>query len=229
MRMRMALALVAVLALASGVSACGGSGGGSGPIGGTVATPTTTTPAGGGDGAGGRRAAAQECAAAGITTPPYNEGTCVQDGNRLVVANGRSLLTLRTLKASLRGFTVVEGMSGPNGRITPQGAFLIVRLGIENTTRKPAHFAAGQTLLLVNGQQIEERTDVEQDAHPEALAHNGRGALQPGRLVEGSVVYDIPIEMIERVTSEGNLLVANFGGNPRGRQPEFGQFRIYAQ
>lgn len=224
--MRKALAL---LALAVGLSACGGgSTEGPGQDGGTVATPTAAPRARGGNGGNGRPAT-QNCTDAGITTPPYNEGTCVQRGTRFVVVNGRSVMSLRTLDASLRGFSVADAIPGPNGEATPQGAFLLVRLSIQNTTGQVVRFAPNQTLLELDGEQFQERTDVEENTHRGALAFSSRDPIAPGETAEGAVVFDIPVDAIERVTARGHLLLANFDGNPPGKQREFGQFRVYRQ
>jgi Domain of unknown function (DUF4352) len=227
MRIRMALAL---LALAAGLSACGG-GSADGPgAGGTIATPRTTAETqgrGGRSGRGGRDA--RSCVAMGISAPPFGEGACVERGTRYVVANGRSVMRLRSLDAALRGFTVAEAIEGRDGPVTPVGAFLVVDLSVENTTDRPVRFMPGQTLMLLDDQRFQERQDVEERVHEDALAFAGRAPIEPGRTVKGSVVYDIPIAAIERVTARGTLIVANFEGNPPGRQPEFGQFRIYLE
>ena len=227
MRTRMALALVALLALVAMLSACGGSTEGS--AGGTIATPGTDTTAQsrGGREVGGRAGGRGNvsCTDAGITSPPFREGACMERGTRFVVANGRSVMQLRTLKAALRGFHVVESI----GSVSPLGVFLVVRLSVQNQTRKPMRFLAGQTILDVGDQRFEERMDVEQRTLPFALAYSRRAPIKPGQTVEGSVVYDIPIDLIETVTREGNLGVANLDGNPPGKQAELGYFRIYAQ
>jgi len=223
--MRTVMALL-VLALGIGVSACGGSS--EGPVGeapivtptSTSGAPTSTDEARGRDG---RKNVS--CAARGITTPPFKEGACVQRGTRYVVANGRSVLRLRTLSAAIAGLTVSETIPGHEGEATPQGVFVFIRLNVMNLTDKPQRFQPGQTRLALRDQPYDERVDVETDMHPSALGSKRR-VIQPDELVQGEVVFDVPLEAVERVSSEGMLYVVNFGGASGGR-PEFGQIRIY--
>lgn len=229
MRMRIALVL---LALALGASGCGGSAEGTDPAERTVATVPST---GSSRSASQRRGASEtirasrddtSCVARGIVVPPFNEGTCVQNGRRFVIVNGRSVLRLTTLSAAIQNFSVAEAIPGRGSRATPQGAFIIIGVRVTNRTRSPQRFGPGQTLLTIREQQFEERTDVEGEVHERALGFAGR-AIQPGASVEGDVVYDIPLTEIERVTREGVLYVANFG--PQARRSELGQFRIYME
>lgn len=218
-----------LLALAVVATACGGSSE-EGP-GGLVVTPTATTTTRAGGRAAGRRAArgGRSCTEQGITTPPFNEGACVEGGASYFFADGRSVMRLRTLSASLAGFSAIESL-GPNGEATPsQGVFVLIRLSVTNRSDRPRSFAAGQTVLVVGEQQFEERGDVERRMHRDALAFAGRDPIQPNERVIGDVVYDVPVDTIARVTREGTLVVVNFGGNRRGQRAEFGQFRIYRQ
>lgn len=226
MRTRTAVALTLV---AAAVGACGGSTESTVPIEGAAppATATATTQARGQARAGRRRGSrgdAQDCAAQGITAAPFNEGACVQDGTRFVVANGRSLLRLRTLDVAIRGFSVAEQLgAGRRVAVPQQGAFMVITLRVRNTTGQPQRFASGQVLLAIEQQRFEEATAAER-AHPEALA--GQDAIPPGGLATGVIVYDLPPGELDRVTREGVLLVANFGKERRGELAEVGQFRI---
>jgi hypothetical protein len=229
MRTRLAALL---LVLAGGLGGCGDST--ERPVvgAGTVSTPTTTTTATTGDGRVAQRSRAARdgramgCAERGITVPPFNEGACVQDGTRFVVANGRTRMRLSTMSVAIRGFAVAEVLRRGGQRLTPQGAFLQIELQVRNRTGRPQRFAAGQTLLLFERQRFQEHIAAEQRFHPGALAFAGRDAMQPGEVVDGVVVYDVAVGDIERITSEGQLLVANLGAAARRGPRELGQFRI---
>ncbi len=227
------LSAALLLTCAAVLLACGGGSTESPLVGaGTTATGMSTTgsttPAGDGRSASSRGSAADErrsCEARGITVPPFNEGACVQGGTRFVVANGRSLMRLRTLDVALRGFTVVEELRRGGERLAPQGVFVVVRLAVKNRTGEPQRFQAGQTLLVLEQQRFQEHEIAEERFKPEALAYARRAPLRPGEKVEGVVVYDVAISDVDRLTREGQLLVANFGG---GAVREVGQFRIGA-
>ncbi|HMJ01694.1 MAG TPA: hypothetical protein VK506_02060 [Conexibacter sp.] len=195
----------------------------------TTSTAPTTTPGRGGR-ASRAREAAQSCAALGISQPPYNEGACTQDGVRFVVANGRSLLSLRTLSLALQGFSVTEELRRAGQRATPQGVYILVSVKVRNLTSAVQHVAVGQTLLTMNEQEFVEAEAAER-IHPGALAFAQRATIGPGEVVTGVVIFDIPLSEIERVTRDGVLLVANFGADReaarRGSGPsQIGQIRI---
>lgn len=224
----------ALVALALFAAACGGSDEGT-PLGaGGAATLEETTPQQGrpagerGNGTASRgtrrrSGASGDCAERGITQPPYNEGTCVERGTRFVIANGQSTMRMRTLSAELQGFIVSEGIQDAKPR---QGAFVVILLRVRNRTSSPVRFAASQTSLTIGEERYEERTDVEAKTD-QALASPARRAIAPGRSAEGTVIFDISTSEIDRITREGELLLVNFDGNPPGKLPEFGQFRIY--
>jgi hypothetical protein len=167
------------------------------------------------------------CVERGITVPPFDEGACVEGGTRFVVANGRSLMRLRTLNVAIRGFAVTEALRQGGEVLTPQGAFLEIRLDVRNVTGEPQQFAAGQTLLTLEQRRFREHEAAERRFHPDALAAARGVPIPPGEVRSGVVVYDVPPGEIERITREGQLLVVNFitrAGQPR----EIGQFRIGA-
>jgi len=184
-----------MLLLAVVVSACGG-----------ATAPTTE-----------RVKRVESCAARRITTPPYREGVCVHKGRRYVVENGRSAVHLRTVTVALRYFTEEEEIKGT---IPQQGAFLLARMKVQNTTTSPQHFRPGQTSLQFDGRQFKELNDVEH-GHQDALA--GR-TIAPGAAVEGVVVYDVAPRIVTAILRAGVLYIAGF--EPQRKDSELGIFRL---
>lgn len=152
----------------------------------------------------------------------------MQGETQLVVVNGLSTLRLRTLDVSIRGFQLHDELGERDRLATPRGSFVRISLRVRNKTGRSQVFAAGQTLLAVAGRQYEEDVRTEHRNHEGAFAFGKGKTIAPGATVGGDVVYDVPLEEVERVTSEGLLLVANFDeGRPAKRPAQVGQFRIY--
>lgn len=227
------------MALALSLQACGGGtsgnlpaeGGASRPV--TVAKPvegrktTASKPSK-------RRPTAAErssCAAKGILEPGQKEGACTLNGMRLVVANGRSKLRLKLLQATIRGLSIAEHIPQGRGqaRARPQGTFIVISLSIENRDDAAHRFGAGQTALAIGNQQYDDSAAVER-RFPDALAYARRGAIPPGGVARGEVVFDIPPADVRRVSTAGRLFIANFDANLiRGVGPtgEVGYLRLY--
>jgi hypothetical protein len=228
-RIKVALAL---MALAMGTGACGG-GTEDGSQAAVSETPNSTASRSvqGGGARGGRAGGAggaASCEAKRITTPPYREGTCIQGRARVVVVDGLSRLRLKSLHASLKGFALLDVAGGRGVEESPRrGAFIRITLEVQNRTKKPQRFEAGQTLLLVAGKEYEESAQVERAIQQTALAYGQRKLIPPGASATGDVLFDVPLEEVERVTAQGLLLIANFRGTVEGRLPEIGQVRIY--
>ena len=225
-----------LLVLVTAVAACGGST--EAPVvgadGSTVRSSTTGPSTTGTSTTGARRGAAgaaegaetASCVARGITVPPFNEGACRQGGVRFVVANGRSLMRLRTMNVAIRGFSVREQLGTAAQPLSPQGSFLLIELAVTNRTAKPQRVLPGQTLLLLEPQRFEEQATAERRVHADALAFARRRPIGPGETVTGVVIYDVAVSDVERITRDGQLLVTNFGGLSGGHGREIGQFRI---
>jgi hypothetical protein len=171
------------------------------------------------------------CDARGINDTYLREGRCIEEGVRYVVANGRSTMQLRTLRAAIRGISIAQEI--PTGRgpaARPQGIFVLVRMAVENRDHVPRRFGPGQTTLGIAGQQYPEIATVERRSYRDAFAFTGRRPIPPGASDTGHVVFDVPPDQVERIETEGRLIVVDFdapslleGGSPR----EVGQFRLY--
>jgi hypothetical protein len=226
-RKNVALALLA-LALSVTVVACGGQEGeelaGTGPT-----TPTTP--------ARGQRAKRTDphksCDAQGINGTQLNVGACTANGLQYVVANYGGVVRLRTLAIAITGIAVAPEDHGHGRSVRPErDAFLRVTLQVQNRDKVPRRFGFGQTMIGVAENNYLERTDVERDVHPEAIASINGGVMQPGETLRGDVLFDITEQDYTRLQRNGRFFIWNFGGRAAPRIPrstgQLGQIRLYA-
>lgn len=229
------------IVLALSLQACGGTSGDP-PPGVSASTPTTVekrpegrkakkrTPA---ERRAERRALAAErrsCPAMGIVEPGEKEGACTLNGTWYVVANGKSKLRLKLLHAAIRGISVAQEVPQGRGkpRARPQGAFMLISLMVENRDDVAHRFGAGQAVLAIGNQQYHDVGRVER-GFPDALAYAGRGAIPPGGVARGEVVFDVVPEDLRRIGTGGRLFISNFTNLNRGvgSTGEVGYLRLY--
>lgn len=227
MRKNVALALLA-LALSVTVAACGGQEGeelaGTGPT-----TPTTPSRA--------QRAKHTDphksCDAQGINETQLGVGACTANGLQYVVANYGGVVRLRTLAIAITGIAVAPEDHGRGRTVRPErDAFLRVTLQVQNRAKVPQRFGLGQTMVGVAENNYLERTDVERDVHPEAIATINGGRIAPGETLRGDVLFDITEQDYTRLQRNGRFFIWNFGGRAAARIPrstgQLGQIRLYA-
>jgi len=220
----LAPALVA-LAASIAIAACGTQEGGT-PAAGTaptvpVAPPTRKTDPG------------KSCDAQGINARQLRAGACTDRGLRWVVANYGGVVPLRTLAVGIVGVTPSGGYRGGSGVLKPRkGAFLVVKLQVQNLDRVPHRWAYGQTMLGVGAHNYLEREDIERTVHPEPLAKANGGRLGPGDAARGDVVFDITKADFADLSRRGRFFIWNFGDKASQRVAlrtgQLGQVRLYA-
>jgi hypothetical protein len=221
-----------LLALAMGMSACGGTQDDT-PLGAAGTTATAQTNAGR-DGKRPRNDPRKSCAEQGIDSTSLGEGACTEQGIHYVVANRQSLLRLRTLAVAIINISAGGGAGGGERTARPQrGAFVRVTLMVQNRDKVPHRFALGQTMLGIGENNYLEAIEVERSVHREALARINGGRLLPGETLRGDVLFDVVPTDVDLIARQGRLFVFNFGQRaalalPRGAGHQLGQFRLYA-
>ncbi|MFL5906299.1 MAG: hypothetical protein ACJ75Z_01720 [Solirubrobacterales bacterium] len=137
-----------------------------------------------------------------------------------VVVSGAEALELNTLRAQVVGLRTAGSLPQPNGQpYKPSaGTFVVITLRITNLTQIPQQFDrfADQTRL-----QLGDNTFTE----PKNVAPAGSFGfaflpIQPGMRLEGSVIYDVPNQLVGDLGTNASLEIANFGdsavvGSPR--------------
>jgi hypothetical protein len=153
------------------------------------------------------------CERAGISSEPYREGSCVESGITITVADRAHWLHGTDYDArflNLRRITTLEGRSG--NPLRAHGTFVVVELRIKNKSLAPHVFDPSSNLvfLLVDQKRFSESRVAETDPllKPFALG----AALQPDEVATGTVVFDLPLEHAKNVLARGSdLIFVNFG------------------
>lgn len=202
----------ALVALAAGVAACGGTEDAE-PLA-TVGPPAKTAPS-----RAPRSDPDRSCAAQGIDGIRLWEGVCTEGSMRYVIANRGGALRLESLVASVGAIAVERQVGDAEDAVRPQrGAFLRVTLTVTNRREYPQNFEVGQTMLGI-GEDTFREAEAAERAHAGAIATRGGGRLKPGATVRGDVLFDVPPEAVEEVASSGRFFVANFGERPGETKP----------
>lgn len=216
MLQRILLVLVGILAVALVVGLVAGGGN-------DEETTATTT----GKGVAASGPEETECEEKGISKPPREEGTCVDEVTRYVVVNRDGVLKLPTLEAEmldLRETKTITGDSG--GSATAQGTYVVVELSITNRTDSPERFEDSQIVLWVGGPYT---ADAKVQSKVERKSFLGQDTpIQPGDSQIGTVVFDLPSSSFKALGREGNLDIVNFGSKGEVlTQEEIGTIRTY--
>ena len=223
---KVALAL-ALLAVATIVSACGGTqGAGLGTTGSTglrmpVANRRHTNPN-------------KSCDAQGINSTQLGTGACTESGVQYVVANYGGLVQLRTLAVAIAGVAVGAADEGHGGRrVRPRReAFLRVTLQVQNRDKVPHRFAFGQTMLGIGADDYLESVGDERNVHDESIAAVNGGMIGPGETLRGDVMFDITEADYQQLQRVGRFFIWNFGDRASvqitRRTGQLGQIRLYA-
>lgn len=219
---------LALLALAAGVSACGGTQGAA--IGSVATTPTVpTTP----DGRAKPTDPHKSCDAQGVNSTQLREGTCTEDGVQYVVGNHASVVRLRTLSVAIIGLSVSGATAGHGRTAQPtREAFLRITLQVQNRDKVPHRFGFGQTMLGIGPNDYLESVEVERKVHPESIAAVNGGEVGPGETLRGDVIFDITEADYQVLMRQGRFFIWNFGDKASLTLSrsigQLGQIRLYA-
>jgi hypothetical protein len=218
---------LALLALAAGISACGGT---QGDAVSSVPTQTApTTPRGRQKPTDPRK----NCDAQGVNRTELREGACTEEGVQYVVGNHESVVRLRTLSAAIVGLSVSGAAASPGQTATPlRDAFLRITLQVQNRDKVSHRFGFGQTMIGIGPNNYLESVDVERRVHPEAIGRVNGGMIQPGETLRGDVIFDITEADYQILQREGRFFIWNFGDRASltiSRSiGQLGQIRLYA-
>jgi hypothetical protein len=92
----------------------------------------------------------RECGAAGIDSAQLNEGTCISNGQTIVVVNKASTLHLKTLDANLLGSSTHNSLSSGGGQsAVANGKFVSFTITVKNKLDSPQQWQNGQALLSI--------------------------------------------------------------------------------
>jgi len=219
---------LALLALAAGISACGGTQGDA--VSSVATTPTAPT------GPRGRQKPSdpnKSCDAQGINRTQLLEGACTEGGVQYVVGNHASVVRLRTLAVAIVGISV-SGVAGTseNGATPTREAFLRVQLQVQNRDKVPRRFDFGQTMIGIGPSNYLESIEVERRVHPESIAKVNGGLVGPGETLRGDVIFDITEADYQIIQRDGRFFIWNFGERASltisRRTGQLGQIRLYA-
>lgn len=218
---------LALLALAAGISACGGTQGDAAGV--ATAPPVPTTP----DGRPKPSDPHKGCDEQGINPTQLREGACTEDGIQYVVGNRESVVRLRTLKAAIIGVSVAGEDAGNHHVARPErDAFLRITIQVQNRDKVPHRFGFGQTMLGIGANNYLESVDVERDVHEEAIAKVNGGVIQPGETLRGDVLFDITEADYAVLDRQARFFIWNFGQRASlrisRRVGQLGQIRLYA-
>lgn len=220
MRLMLALALLALLALSGGLAACGSAQEEEAPFRRpttAAATAPETSPPSDPD---------ASCESQGIDTRRLREGACTIGGVHYVVANRTTPLKLRDLTVTVEGITADASV----GDVQPEhDGFARVELTVVNRGRSAQQFTLGQTLLGVGDNDYRESVEAER-ADPKALTTADGGVIGAGERKRGVALFDVSAEDLAAIGAEGRLFVANFGADASSPTAEgqLGQIRLYA-
>lgn len=168
-----------------------------------------------------------ECQEKGISTPPRNEGTCVDGGTRYVAVNRDGVLKLPTLEAEMLGIRGTKKITGESGgSAETEGIYAIVELSVTNRTDVPEKFEDSQIVLWVGGPYS---PDAEVQGKVEGRSFLAQGIpIQPGDSQIGTVVFDLTSAGFKALDTKGNLDIVNFGSKGDVlAQDEIGTIRTY--
>jgi hypothetical protein len=224
-RNKVVVALLALLVVGMGLSACGGTQNVAG-----VTTPTApSTPSGKQPPTDPRKS----CDSQGINKTQLRTGACTQGGVQYVVGNYGAAVRLKTLGVAIRAASVAPQLSRNGKAVTPRfDAFVRFTLQVQNRDKVPHRFAFGQTMLGVGGDNYLERTDIERRVVGESLGLTNGGMIGPGESLSGDVIFDITEADYQVLNRKGRFFIWDFGGRAAMTVPrtsvQIGQIRLYA-
>jgi hypothetical protein len=200
--MRGSTRAIAVLTAAAGLAlaGCGGGGGGDN-------TKTTFATA--------------SCDSKGINNAAGNTGTCLRDGITYTVVNKNQVLQLEQLDAQVVNVqTEKEIHSSPQRKAIAKGRFVIVSLRVKNKLDRPQRFGGPgfeQAELAIGGHRYPEGAPATTLLRASFL---GRGPIDGGKTVTGSVAFEVPTSLAENLAKEKAILaILNFTDAGKIDQP----------
>lgn len=173
----------------------------------------------------------QDCDEAGINAEVQNEGTCLSEGDEVVVVNRDSTLRLSDLTARVENVELTDSVSGQGegfGTEVADGQFVVIDLTVKNLLDSPVSFdSEGQALLTSSGKEFTEDFDALNGPVPDSFLWQGE-EIQPGATQTGALVYDIPDRFAANVETDGNIAVFAFADAARSvPKLPYGLIRLY--
>lgn|GEM_PF-6389567 len=171
------------------------------------------------------------CDEKGINSGERNEGTCEENGIKWVVANMHTPVKLKTLEASLQDLSERKSIGGEFESSSANGIYVTFTLKVTNLSHAPEEFEEEQAVLFVDESVYTQDFDVQNGPEEKSFLWQGE-EIQPRGSIEGTVTFDVPKVVAKKITTEGNLDIANFGAEyyePEEffEQEEIGSIRTY--
>ena len=173
-----------------------------------------------------------DCGEKEIDSGAFKEGTCSENGTKIVVANMHSPLKLETLAVELKGVDEKKSISSLGETETASGIYVSFELEVKNLTHVPAEFREEQTVLVLDENIYTQNFEVQNGFEQNSFMWQGKD-IQPQGVETGTVTFDIPPQVARNLTANGNLDVINFGAETFGEgeeffeQDEYGVIRTY--
>lgn len=157
-------------------------------------------------------AATASCDSKGINNTVGNTGTCIRDGITYTVVNKNQVLDLEQLDAKVVNVQTEKAVqSAPTRKAVARGRFVIVTLQVKNKLGKPQRFGGPgfeQAELAIGGIQYPEGAAATSLLRAAFL---GRGPIDGGKTVTGSVAFEVPTKAAQNLVKEKAVLaIANF-------------------
>jgi Domain of unknown function (DUF4352) len=167
-----------------------------------------------------------DCDEKGINGEERKEGSCSEDGQKLVVVNKGSTLELKSLDAKLLGIQANESLGSEYESETASGTYLTAELAITNKTHGPAEFEESQCTLLIDNNVYTQDFEVQNGTEQRSFLWSVEGGIPAQGTVTGTVTFDVPPKVAKRVGKAGNIDISNFGEEV-GNANELGIIRTY--
>ncbi|HSS41217.1 MAG TPA: DUF4352 domain-containing protein [Solirubrobacterales bacterium] len=175
-------------------------------------------------------AESSECDARGINREVGKEGTCTEDGVKLVVVDRESTLKLKELNATVRNMETTPTASDEFGTTkSANGVYVLFDLEVFNKTNSPLYFDSSQeqAVLYLGDNEYTEDFDVENYALDDSFV-NKFEEIQAETATRGTIAFDIPQKLIPDLGKTGNLAIFNFSDEGEaGAAEEVGIIRTY--
>lgn len=156
--------------------------------------------------------ATASCDSKGINSTVGSTGTCLRDGVTYTVVNKSQVLQLEELDAKLTSLTTEKAVqSNPQRKAIAKGRFVIVTLQVKNKTDSAQRFGGPgfeQAELTIGDRKFQEGAAATTLLRAAFL---GRGPIDAGKTVTGSVAFEVPTTLAENLVKEKAVLaIVNF-------------------
>jgi hypothetical protein len=166
-----------------------------------------------------------DCDEKEVSSGAYKEGTCTEEGHKIVVVNRETPLKLKTLEAELEDIQLKKTITSEGESETANGVYVIFDLKITNLGHAPAEFEESQATLLISENLYTPDFEVQNGYETRSFLWQGE-QIQPLNSQRGTITFDIPKKLAADLTENGNLDIINFGTNSFGGEENYGQDEI---